>query len=1154
MFKAQRNEKLTSSGEKIDFKFSNFQALQVPKVWDKLLVSIICVETGKTIARSNKALVRNGNCQWTETLLESIWIPHHNSSKELEEHLFKFVVSMGSARSGILGEATVNMARYYTSSRSSSPISLPLKKCNYGTILQDLVIENYHKKGSRSNDSSASLNPKSKPPSCQHLAPTSLLEQMKIMETRYESSCSDQNNDSAEYSLQKKKFYQKNHIDGIKHNIDAESKNSFPQSSCPIEENVSVSKSNKSSLKSRITEDGQEQEYNGSFAPDPPSSVMNAGSSKNLLEAAEETIEELRDEAKTWERKSQKLTIGLEILKEKYSNQSKMLAESQMEISSAMAERDDIKKEADRIKMLLEESTVKQKAPAESKSTYNSKGQGQLLKELENELKAHKESNIDLAQQLKKNQESNIELMCILQELEETTETQRTKIEELQVVNSKSTELEKSFNSNLVETRSLQLKLKQMEESEKTLQANMQVLEQALENERILNSQTRSNLEEEYKTTLSAKEEHIKNLESKLSETKEYEKDQMREIEQLKMKVGEVENDCNELTNENLELVCELKEIKKAIQERNKTIEENNKLLEDYSLKIQEHESRNVEQEARISDLEKEKEELQDKITISLDESNVTSICLDNVRNDQVVLSSSLDSQISANILLEEKAMKLEKVKNEMELCLFEMEEENIKLLERVSELEDQLRRVRDEHEMTRLELEQSESEKSDLQNEVNNLQDVEKLLLITQEECEYVKAEKQKLQESAENLIEECNTLQKSYEDMTKGNAELYDQYSSLVIELTSETEKNQKEVERLKSEISRLDEQKSKLTTEKSNLESSLKEDHSRTERIENEILAVREESERKIHDLTTELAATKQNHKKLMADNEKKSKLLTSYRIREERKGTMENNLELKLTVSEHERQQLIEEAANLKDEVLDYKQKLEKLKNEKSNLEASLHSVSNSFEKLKAEKMSFFNKMSEFEDCKSQRDALEEKLSRLEGDLTAKNESRLQNADMKNEISRVKSANLQCRLKIQQLEGEKKEFLKRIEDLQLLSAKSETGVHETRSQEDTNYPTKVKMLEAELDEALNTNHKYRVQLQKLKSKGCSSLSSGKPKVEGEVVAKELFEKTKSSLETELKDLRDRYLEMSLKYAQVEAERGDLVMQLKTNSAKK
>ena len=40
--------------------------------------------------------------------------------------------------------------------------------------------------------------------------------------------------------------------------------------------------------------------------------------------------------------------------------------------------------------------------------------------------------------------------------------------------------------------------------------------------------------------------------------------------------------------------------------------------------------------------------------------------------------------------------------------------------------------------------------------------------------------------------------------------------------------------------------------------------------------------------------------------------------------------------------------------------------------------------------------------------------------------------------------------------------------------------------------------------------------------------------------------------SSLEAELKDIRERYLQMSLQYAEVEAEREELVMKL--NSTKK
>jgi hypothetical protein len=68
--------------------------LQVPKGWDKLFVSIVSVETGRTISKSGKASVRNGTCQWEEGCLsESIWILPHDASKDNEKCLVKLVVA-----------------------------------------------------------------------------------------------------------------------------------------------------------------------------------------------------------------------------------------------------------------------------------------------------------------------------------------------------------------------------------------------------------------------------------------------------------------------------------------------------------------------------------------------------------------------------------------------------------------------------------------------------------------------------------------------------------------------------------------------------------------------------------------------------------------------------------------------------------------------------------------------------------------------------------------------------------------------------------------------------------------------------------------------------------------------------------------------------
>ncbi|KAI7749853.1 hypothetical protein M8C21_027518, partial [Ambrosia artemisiifolia] len=123
-----------TSGERFEFKFSGLHALQVPKGWDKLSLSLISVETGKTIAKTGRSLVQNGNCQWTENLSVYVWVPHDDASKGLGQCLHKLLISMGSGRSGILGEVTVNLSRHL-SSETSTPIAEPLKNCSFGTIL-----------------------------------------------------------------------------------------------------------------------------------------------------------------------------------------------------------------------------------------------------------------------------------------------------------------------------------------------------------------------------------------------------------------------------------------------------------------------------------------------------------------------------------------------------------------------------------------------------------------------------------------------------------------------------------------------------------------------------------------------------------------------------------------------------------------------------------------------------------------------------------------------------------------------------------------------------------------------------------------------------------------------------------------------------------
>ncbi|KAI8013424.1 hypothetical protein LOK49_LG05G00826 [Camellia lanceoleosa] len=1408
MFRLQRPNRSSKSGERIDFKFSNFQAIQVPKGWDKLFVSVISLETGKTIAKSTKAAVRNGNCQWTETLSESIWLSQDDSIKALEECLFKFVVAMGSARSGILGEATVNMANYM-SSKASVPAMLPLKKCNYGSILQVKIqcltprtklrdeeskdssshMEeqngDHHDMELKSNGSDDSFARNDGSLSSKDLGSTSHPAELQSRET-ISASGSHHSLDSAEGSIGQDIFSPRNDLNGDKYNPvgrqhSSSSVNSSPHSNYPVED---PSQSNHSSFNSRVTHSRNNSDNHSQNYPVASPSLMNAGSSKNLLEAAEDTIEELRVEAKMWERNARKLMLDLDILRKEFYDQSKRQANLDMELSAAYTERDSFKREVEQMKLMLEESMLKQMAREDS--TFQSDGAIHIRKELENEIKFQQESNDDLAMQLKRSQESNIELVTVLQELEETIEEQRVEIENLSALQLKFNDMEKSIEEKLEENRSLLLQLQQLEESENKLQDNMRLLEQALEDKRnetendsSLNSHALLDIETEYKCKLSAKENEIASLEEKLSESlmnrQSDESDLIREIEALKEKLQELESDCSELTNENLDLLFKLKdsknncmsgcpsfdsssgelppksfsetevrkleseiqdlqeELKKTviekdqlaaietsnskvypdlveqlqmafyhvkkpwynvsphvnnnfesnlistdvtspkewadsilnsliglnkllearivqceevlqhgeleIKERNDDVAEAQKKLEDYISKennlcrsIQELESLNIDLEANLTCLEKELNEQRsemEKLEASLfsreEEIGFLRQCRGELeaQNSDLekektqleenveILNNSVESHVSANKILERKCSELESQKQELELHLSDLEKENVQLLERISGLEDQLRYMTDERESYRLEIENSKSVALSLQVEIRRLEiemETEKLNLIqklhdmqnqrseAQEECENLRIAYQKLQVSAESLIEECNTLQKADEQLRRQKMELHELCTHLETELR-ESQQNSSdysrrvealeanlsamledftlkekslsseigvllkenrnlkekldlgesmEIEQLTKQISATCDEREKIASEavhlrasKAKLESDLQEVQSKVKLIENELDTVRTESELKVQNLMVEISSSRQNHELIVADHEKVLKLLRSYRSSEEKLKMALNDLELKHTVSEYERQQLIEETANLKfqlhkvanlqDEILALKSELDAYKFEKEKLKASLHSVSGDCEELKAEKVAFLQKISslqtvvsDFEDCKQKKLALEEKLLQMEGDISASKAVCAQEAELKNELVEITKGNKQFQWKIQQLEEEKGECLKKAQALE----------------------EQLKLMEEQKKD------RSRPRSKKAFGRGRNNHAAAprKSTAEGEVVAKERFERTKSSLETELKDIRERYFDMSLKYAEVEAQKEDLVMKLK------
>ncbi|XVE95362.1 hypothetical protein REPUB_Repub02eG0090400 [Reevesia pubescens] len=116
-----------------------FHATHIPQSgWDKLYISFIPADSGKATAKTTKANVRNGTCKWADPIYETTRLLQDIKTKQFDEKLYKLVVAMGSSRTSLLGEATINLADYADASKPSV-VPLPLHGCESGAILHVTV-------------------------------------------------------------------------------------------------------------------------------------------------------------------------------------------------------------------------------------------------------------------------------------------------------------------------------------------------------------------------------------------------------------------------------------------------------------------------------------------------------------------------------------------------------------------------------------------------------------------------------------------------------------------------------------------------------------------------------------------------------------------------------------------------------------------------------------------------------------------------------------------------------------------------------------------------------------------------------------------------------------------------------------------------------
>nr|CAB3495334.1 unnamed protein product [Digitaria exilis] len=862
-------------GERVQFRFSNLRAVQVPVVSDRLLLSIISVDTGKTIARSSKAAARNGICQWPDSILESIWFSQDETSKEFENCQCRIAVSMGSTKSGIIGEVSLNLTNYL-SSTDSNAISSPLKKCNSGTVLQFKI---------------------------------------QCLGTKFKSSpmddVMDSKSDGSGGMISMNPPSSRNYLGGVHPDEVGIRDASFSSPRNDSDGGLYIGRQDTASENML-----QESTAEPSLSSHAQLSSGASGSSKYLLDTAEETIEELLAEAQMWETHSRQLKTDLETLQKECDEKSEKQSELLLELSASQVERESLRQEIEDLKLSFELATARTNITGIVKSDDAI----DVEHELKDEVQFLRESNENLTIQLKKTQGANIELVSILQELEETVESQRAEIYTI------------SQMSNVID-------------NEVPINA-LSVQEDA-----------------DWARKLSLKEDEIVELKERLDRVLNIENaggtgsdaiylELEKENDFLKVKMEELENDCSELTEENLELIHKLKEVS-GVEVQDSCISDIQEMLNAGDLsgtsksRVKYLERKCADLEMRMLNFQSESRELEEKFQKSQEELKEKNLELSELRDNlsgshvteleggEIDVRSQLDdTESELNLLkgrvqlqdkeieglqhsklemetfidnvLQQKMHELESCRVELELHISTLEDEKIELLESICGMEAELTNLTSEYESCIVQMDDSRTliidlkDKAEWQQAELEAQKVElkqkqvefqKRYSEVQEDSEALRRLNAKLQAKVDNLVEECSSLESLTADLKRQKLELHSCATQLEQELEHSKRKTTdfcKTVEFLEAKLSSIQKdissKEQSFLLELENVFQEHKENEERINRahcllnkIEKEKIIEVENLEREVMSLTAQLSSTHEERESSTLDTIREASIL-------------------------------------------------------------------------------------------------------------------------------------------------------------------------------------------------------------------------------------------------------------------------------------
>ncbi|XP_043716586.1 ELKS/Rab6-interacting/CAST family member 1-like [Telopea speciosissima] len=1113
MFKSAR---WRSEKNKIRAVFKlQFQATQVPQLgWETLMVSLVPVDVGKPTVRLEKVAIKDGTCRWENPIYETTKFVQDPKSGKLSEKIYQFLVTNGSSKAGLLGEVSLDFAEYAEAIKPSS-VSLPLKTSNTGAVLHVTIQRMHGTSDQREVEENGDV-----------VQDRSLRSQIMNGDTD-ECRINNSTEDGPFSKTTSQNTESKGNIRAIL-SSDATSGSGSESSSGrntprelglrnnnghqdPTSMLSSLSHSSEPQ-KPILNADNQEHrrsntEWSVCSAPD--GSLDGSTSSEDILlkegssQGSDISIEKLKGELVVLARQAELSELELQTLRKQIVKESKRGQELSREVVSLKEEREELRRECEQLNSSKKRFET---AKASSRLQFDSEDPRALLEEIRQELNYEKDLNANLRLQLQKTQESNSELLLAVRDLDEMLEQKNMEI----------SHLPNKVATSEKEEKLQEISRKEMDEDEDQRELEILVREH-------------DNVKEAYLL-----EQKIIDL---YSDIEVYRRDR----DELEMQMEQLALDYEILKQENHDIFSKLEQSQ---------LQEQLKMQYDCPASF-----------ITMNELESQVENLEKELKMQTQE---FSTCLATI--------NELESQIKT---LEEE---LEKQAEGFEADLESVTRAKVEQEQRAIRAEEALRKTRWNNANTAERL-QEEFRRLSIQM-ASTFDANEKLAMKALKEASELRLQKENLKEMLDNANEELGLVK--------------DESEAKLVQLSKQVDVKTEEADQMQLQL--------EYTSTK--LEHQKKHEEERSNAFTREITNLRTEIERLTREHNT-LTKQAEHLEELRAEMEQMKTSINKAEMLVQKGNVERDELQRRLASLTKEAEKTLEELDNMKC-LKDEKEKMVRfLQSEVENLRAQYNDLKHTLSEEELEKENLRKQIFHLRaDLRKEEDAvtvIEKKLKENSGRVLPSDGPKPTSRNNKSApISRGSKEVANLREKIKLLEGQIKQkeaalekstnsFLERDKDLcnkieELESRMEELSQHgtgfceeqyqkEAKDAEKTNAnASKSEGGTGLAENLLNANMSANVYMSDQNGSEKPFISNNRTSSEKElqvapthnrdqeklaelISEMALLKERNQSMEGELKEMQERYSEISLKFAEVEGERQQLVMTVRNlKNAKK